>query len=107
MVVVTGLPSVEASIAEATATRFAELVEPYLPKMLHIAERLAGPDNRDDVVQEALIKVDRHGKLVATEHLDHLLVLHDLLAVGQGEAERGVVTDQALALRGAERRAAG
>ena len=51
----TGLPSVDASIAEATASRFAELVEPYLPKMLHLAERLAGPDNRDDVVQEALI----------------------------------------------------
>jgi DNA-directed RNA polymerase specialized sigma24 family protein len=26
-----------------------------MPKMLHLAERLAGSDNRDDVVQEALV----------------------------------------------------
>jgi RNA polymerase sigma factor (sigma-70 family) len=55
VVVVTGLPSVDASIADSSAIRFAELIEPYLPKMLHLAERLAGPDNRDDVLQEALI----------------------------------------------------
>ena len=43
------------SIASAGPTEFAEFVEPYLPKMLHLAERLAGAANRDDVVQEALI----------------------------------------------------
>jgi RNA polymerase sigma-70 factor (ECF subfamily) len=47
------------SIARAGASEFAELVEPYLPKMNHLAERLAGPSNRDDVVQEALINAWR------------------------------------------------
>jgi len=44
-----------ASIAEADAAQFARLVEPYLPKMSHLAERLTSDSNRDDVVQEALI----------------------------------------------------
>jgi RNA polymerase sigma-70 factor (ECF subfamily) len=47
------------SIARAGASQFAEFVEPYLPKMTHLAERLAGPFNRDDVVQEALINAWR------------------------------------------------
>ena len=59
MVVVTSLEAsdvvAQASIAGAGATQFAQLVEPYLPKMFHLAERLAGPTNKDDVVQEALI----------------------------------------------------
>ena len=59
MVVVTSLEAsdvvAQASIAGAGATQFAQLVEPYLPKMFHLAERLAGPANKDDVVQEALI----------------------------------------------------
>ena len=59
VVVVTSLEASDAvaraSIAGAGATQFAQLVEPYLPKMFHLAERLAGPANKDDVVQEALI----------------------------------------------------
>jgi RNA polymerase sigma-70 factor (ECF subfamily) len=47
------------SIARAGASEFAELVEPYLPKMHHLAERLAGATNRDDVVQESLINAWR------------------------------------------------
>jgi RNA polymerase sigma-70 factor (ECF subfamily) len=47
------------SIARVGASGFAELVEPYLPKMYHLAERLAGATNRDDVVQEALINAWR------------------------------------------------
>jgi RNA polymerase sigma-70 factor (ECF subfamily) len=43
------------TIAAARASEFAAFVEPYLAKMLHLAERVAGPANRDDVVQEALV----------------------------------------------------
>jgi RNA polymerase sigma-70 factor (ECF subfamily) len=43
------------SIAQSGAVQFATLVEPHLPKMFHLAERRVGADNRDDVVQEALI----------------------------------------------------
>jgi RNA polymerase sigma-70 factor (ECF subfamily) len=61
VVVVTGLPSADTSgqIAQADAAQFAALVEPHMPKMLHLAERLAGPNNKDDVVQEALINAWR------------------------------------------------
>jgi RNA polymerase sigma factor (sigma-70 family) len=45
----------QSSIAHCDANEFAQLVEPYLPKMLHLAERLGGFDSRDDIVQEALI----------------------------------------------------
>ena len=59
VVVVTSLEAsdvdAQASIARADATQFAQLVEPYLPKMFHLAERLGGVTNRDDIVQEALI----------------------------------------------------
>jgi RNA polymerase sigma-70 factor (ECF subfamily) len=43
------------TIAAARASQFAAFVEPYLAKMFHLAERLVGAANRDDVVQEALI----------------------------------------------------
>lgn len=47
--------STPTTIARARAADFATFVEPYLPKMFHLAERLAGSAYRDDVVQEALI----------------------------------------------------
>jgi len=47
--------SAPSTIARARAVDFAAFVEPYLPKMFHLAERLAGAADRDDVVQEALI----------------------------------------------------
>jgi RNA polymerase sigma-70 factor (ECF subfamily) len=47
------------SIARADDSEFSELVEPYLPKMYHLAERLAGATTRDDVVQEALLNAWR------------------------------------------------
>ena len=47
--------SAPSTIARARATDFSGYVEPYLPKMLHLAERLTGAADRDDVVQEALI----------------------------------------------------
>lgn len=40
---------------DTTAAGFARYVEPFLPKMLHLAERLGGHANRDDIVQQALI----------------------------------------------------
>ena len=59
VVVVTSIAAADVtgptSLAQSGATQFSELVEPYLPKMFHLADRLAGPVNRDDVVQEALI----------------------------------------------------
>jgi RNA polymerase sigma factor (sigma-70 family) len=42
------------TFARATVFDFAGHVEPFLPKMLYLAERLGGP-HRDDIVQEALI----------------------------------------------------
>jgi RNA polymerase sigma-70 factor (ECF subfamily) len=61
VVVVTGLPSANTSgqVARSDAAQFAALVEPHMPRMLHLAERLAGADNKDDVVQEALINAWR------------------------------------------------
>jgi RNA polymerase sigma factor (sigma-70 family) len=47
--------SAPSTIARSRAVEFAAFVEPYLTKMRHLAERLAGPAERDDVVQEALI----------------------------------------------------
>jgi RNA polymerase sigma factor (sigma-70 family) len=47
------------SIAQAGASEFADLVEAHLPRMYHLAERLAGSSARDDVVQEALINAWR------------------------------------------------
>jgi RNA polymerase sigma factor (sigma-70 family) len=43
------------SIANSGAIQFVAFIEPHLPKMLHLAERRAGADNRDDIVQEALL----------------------------------------------------
>lgn len=39
--------------------RFAAWVRPHLPAMAALAARLAGPDERDDVVQEALARAWR------------------------------------------------
>jgi DNA-directed RNA polymerase specialized sigma24 family protein len=38
---------------------FAEWVAPHLPAMGHLAARLAGPSERDDIVQEALTRAWR------------------------------------------------
>lgn len=43
------------TFTDATAADFAGYVQPFLPKMLYLAERLGGQANRDDIVQEALI----------------------------------------------------
>jgi RNA polymerase sigma-70 factor, ECF subfamily len=43
------------TFTDATAADFARYVEPFVPKMLYLAERLGGQANRDDIVQEALI----------------------------------------------------
>ncbi|MEP7378411.1 MAG: RNA polymerase sigma factor [Chloroflexota bacterium] len=45
----------EATLAEADAETFARIVEPHLPRLVHLAERLAGTAYRDDIVQEALL----------------------------------------------------
>jgi RNA polymerase sigma factor (sigma-70 family) len=47
------------SLAQSDATEFAQLVEPYLSKMHHLAERLGGWAGRDDIVQEALFNAWR------------------------------------------------
>ena len=49
-----GAPA-RSTIAHAAASDFAAFIEPYLPKMRHLAERLAGAAYRDDVVQDALV----------------------------------------------------
>ena len=46
-------------IATIGAAEFARRVEPYLSKMLNLAERLAGTTGREDVVQEALLNAWR------------------------------------------------
>lgn len=45
----------EATFGDSTAAAFISYVEPFLIKMLYLAERLGGYANRDDIVQEALI----------------------------------------------------
>jgi RNA polymerase sigma factor (sigma-70 family) len=45
--------------AERTAQDFASWVEPHLPAMARLAGRLVHPANRDDVVQEALVRAWR------------------------------------------------
>jgi RNA polymerase sigma factor (sigma-70 family) len=47
------------SLAHSDATEFTQLVEPYLSKMHHVAERLGGSAGRDDIVQEALLNAWR------------------------------------------------
>lgn len=46
----------EVSLARGDAEDFATLVRPHLRHMALLAERLSGPTDRDDVVQEALIR---------------------------------------------------
>lgn len=41
---------------EATPDEFAEIVRPYVLQMARLAERLSGKTDRDDVVQDALIR---------------------------------------------------
>lgn len=45
----------EAILSRADAEEFADIVEPHLPQLLRLAERLGGSANRDDIVQEALV----------------------------------------------------
>jgi RNA polymerase sigma-70 factor (ECF subfamily) len=45
----------EASLAQADAEAFARIVEPHLPRLMHLAERLGGTAYRDDIVQDALL----------------------------------------------------
>jgi RNA polymerase sigma factor (sigma-70 family) len=49
----------EALLSRADGDEFAEVVEPHLPQLLRVAERLGGFANRDDIVQEALINAWR------------------------------------------------
>lgn len=49
-----GDASVDASVS------FEQWVEPHWPAMRRLAERLAGPNGRDDVLQEALTAAWRH-----------------------------------------------
>ncbi len=51
------------SAGDAAATAdgaFEDWVAPHWPAMRRLAERLAGPDRRDDVLQEALVAAWRH-----------------------------------------------
>lgn len=45
-----------AGLAPGSRDDFATWVEPYVPALNRYATRLVGPDDRDDVVQEALIR---------------------------------------------------
>ena len=47
------------TFATAAATEFVAYIEPHLPRMLLLAERLGGNVSRDDIVQEALINAWR------------------------------------------------
>jgi RNA polymerase sigma factor (sigma-70 family) len=46
---------IAASFSDASATDFLKYTQPFLAKMLRLAQRLGGRANRDDIVQEALI----------------------------------------------------
>lgn len=48
-----------AGLAPGSRDDFATWVEPYVPALNRYATRLVGPDDRDDVVQEALIRAWR------------------------------------------------
>lgn len=53
-------PMGDAVYAGAADGAFEDWVAPHWPAMRRLAERLAGPDRRDDVLQEALAAAWRH-----------------------------------------------
>lgn len=50
------------SATEQARLAFEDWVTPYLPRMALVAARLGSPNDRDDILQEALIRAWRHRK---------------------------------------------
>lgn len=53
-------PASAAAVAVAEDRAFEDWMAPHWPAMRRLAERLVGPDRRDDVLQEALAAAWRH-----------------------------------------------
>lgn len=70
---------------ESAAPEFAAWVEPYLPDMTRLAARLVAPVDRDDVVQESLVRAWRRR---STYDASRGSVLGWLLAIVSDQARR-------------------
>ncbi|MGH3445615.1 MAG: RNA polymerase sigma factor [Nocardioidaceae bacterium] len=75
------MAALDRGVAPQPAEEFAAWVEPHLPALARLAARLVGPADRDDVVQEALLRAwqkrETHDAARGTARVWLLTILRD------------------------------